>query len=304
MGQIAHLDQDPSNDAEDNLAFLCFEHHSLYDSTTRQHKNYTLAEVKHMRNSLYEAIRNKEHAMASLPAGPPAAAEDPRYFNERRSLPDTDLIKSIWDRPHWRILIQPVEYLPGQFSDLRECEAFVKREAVIALGSESLPIIVQGTTFSTNSVPPYLRAETDYANLPALCESWALFQSGQFVLSRPLPGNRPAPKAMHYLEVLRVVTQSFEFNRRLSIECDFRGPVKHSVSLKKVLGHEIVVPNRLPSTRCKAEDIVEAEVCDPTEGKDAAFERARATALRIYPQFGWHDASESDLRRAQRVFGI
>jgi hypothetical protein len=28
-GQLAHLDKDPSNDAEDNLAFMCLDHHTL-----------------------------------------------------------------------------------------------------------------------------------------------------------------------------------------------------------------------------------------------------------------------------------
>ncbi len=32
LGQIAHLDQDRSNSTEDNLAFMCLKHHSLYDS--------------------------------------------------------------------------------------------------------------------------------------------------------------------------------------------------------------------------------------------------------------------------------
>jgi hypothetical protein len=36
--QIAHLDQDPQNGSEDNLAFLCLTHHSVYDSRTSQHK--------------------------------------------------------------------------------------------------------------------------------------------------------------------------------------------------------------------------------------------------------------------------
>lgn len=63
-GQIAHVDQDPSNYAEDNLAFMCLEHHSLYDSQTSQHKNYTLAEVKAGRTKLYEAIARQEHCTA------------------------------------------------------------------------------------------------------------------------------------------------------------------------------------------------------------------------------------------------
>lgn len=57
QGQIAHLDGDASNSAEDNLAFLCFDHHDQYDSTTRQSKNFTQEEVKHFRSELYAAIQ-------------------------------------------------------------------------------------------------------------------------------------------------------------------------------------------------------------------------------------------------------
>jgi len=61
LGQIAHLDQNRANFAEDNLAFLCMSHHSLYDSKTSQHKNYTIAEVKKARDRLYEAIEQGLH---------------------------------------------------------------------------------------------------------------------------------------------------------------------------------------------------------------------------------------------------
>lgn len=61
LGQIAHLDDDPSNRAEVNLAWMCLEHHSLYDSKTKQHKNYTIAEVKKARDKLYGAIASGEH---------------------------------------------------------------------------------------------------------------------------------------------------------------------------------------------------------------------------------------------------
>jgi hypothetical protein len=60
-GQIAHLDHNPANFAEDNLAWLCLEHHSVYDSRTSQHKNYTVAEVKAARARLYKATENDEH---------------------------------------------------------------------------------------------------------------------------------------------------------------------------------------------------------------------------------------------------
>lgn len=63
-GQIAHLDQNPANFAEGNLAWLCLEHHSEYDSRTSQHKNYTMAEVKKARDDLHAAIQALQHLAA------------------------------------------------------------------------------------------------------------------------------------------------------------------------------------------------------------------------------------------------
>ncbi|OGP51268.1 MAG: hypothetical protein A2Y79_03565 [Deltaproteobacteria bacterium RBG_13_43_22] len=56
QGQIAHLDGDPSNNAETNLAFLCFDHHDQYDSTTRQSKNFTKIEVLQFKEELIKSI--------------------------------------------------------------------------------------------------------------------------------------------------------------------------------------------------------------------------------------------------------
>lgn len=60
-GQIAHLDHDRTNNDEDNLAFMCMSHHSDYDTTTSQHKNYTLSEVKNLRDRLYGEIAKGSH---------------------------------------------------------------------------------------------------------------------------------------------------------------------------------------------------------------------------------------------------
>jgi hypothetical protein len=61
-GQIAHLDGDPSNSAQDNLAWLCLEHHDRFDSKTSQSKGLTMAEVKMYRSDLYEAIERQRTA--------------------------------------------------------------------------------------------------------------------------------------------------------------------------------------------------------------------------------------------------
>ena len=55
-GQIAHLDRNNQNNYFDNLAFLCFEHHDQYDTTTSQSKGWSLKEIKKYRNLLYQEV--------------------------------------------------------------------------------------------------------------------------------------------------------------------------------------------------------------------------------------------------------
>jgi hypothetical protein len=55
-GQLAHLDRNPANFDEDNLAFLCLPHHDDYDTTRRQTKNLTIREAKTARDRLYGYI--------------------------------------------------------------------------------------------------------------------------------------------------------------------------------------------------------------------------------------------------------
>jgi hypothetical protein len=63
LGQMAHIDGNRANYAEDNLAWMCLNHHSLFDSRTSQHKNYTLAEVKEYRNKLYRIVAQGQHLL-------------------------------------------------------------------------------------------------------------------------------------------------------------------------------------------------------------------------------------------------
>lgn len=54
-GQVAHIGS-RSNPNEDNLVWLCMKHHSRFDSTTSQHKNYTSDEIKKYRDKLYRIL--------------------------------------------------------------------------------------------------------------------------------------------------------------------------------------------------------------------------------------------------------
>lgn len=58
-GQIAHLGKDPSKTDESELVFLCFDHHDEYDSTTRQSKNLSRAEVERYRDQLLAEVERR-----------------------------------------------------------------------------------------------------------------------------------------------------------------------------------------------------------------------------------------------------
>jgi hypothetical protein len=60
-GQIAHIDHDPSNNIEHNLAFLCFNHHDEYDSKTSQAKGISPRELIAYKRCLTHAIETHEH---------------------------------------------------------------------------------------------------------------------------------------------------------------------------------------------------------------------------------------------------
>jgi hypothetical protein len=93
-GQLAHLDHDPSNYAEANLAFLCLFHHDEYDLTTSQRKGYTIHEAKTARDRLYAVISTNGH-LASAPPPPPrqSYSADRRTLSKLRMVMDDSVLK-------------------------------------------------------------------------------------------------------------------------------------------------------------------------------------------------------------------
>ncbi len=53
-GQIAHIDRDSSNNAYENLAFLCIDHHDEYDTVRRQSKSLKPQELLHYKRVVCE----------------------------------------------------------------------------------------------------------------------------------------------------------------------------------------------------------------------------------------------------------
>lgn len=63
-GQIAHLDGNRNNNERENLAFLCFDHHDEFDSSTSQSKGLTVGEVIQFREELHYHFGNWSSRLA------------------------------------------------------------------------------------------------------------------------------------------------------------------------------------------------------------------------------------------------
>jgi hypothetical protein len=57
-GQLAHIDRNPQNNASENAAYLCTQHHSDYDSVSRQTKGYNPLELKEYLDVLYASVES------------------------------------------------------------------------------------------------------------------------------------------------------------------------------------------------------------------------------------------------------
>ncbi len=129
-GQIAHLDQDPSNNSLGNLVFLCLNHHDAYDSSTSQSKGYTEDELKHYRDKLYSTFRPKGGTSGKIRR---SRRRKKQYLNEEE-------LKYIWEDAYLLVeagLIPDEEIIPellGMYSYNYELRALRPIVNIIASG--------------------------------------------------------------------------------------------------------------------------------------------------------------------------
>jgi hypothetical protein len=59
-GQIAHISRKASDNHMENLAYLCLDHHNLYDSKPSQSKGLTEGELKEHQKNLYKHLDDEK----------------------------------------------------------------------------------------------------------------------------------------------------------------------------------------------------------------------------------------------------
>lgn len=307
IGQIAHLDKDPSNYDEDNLAFMCLEHHTLFDSKTSQHKNYTVKEVKAARVRLHEAIAQGHHAGPTAPTvvSDSQAVDDQRFLEQRRGLADTAVMKKIWPKAHWEISIYPTEFMDARFRNLAHCEQFMLGNAVRSMRYADCPT-VKADAIVEDTAGAWISGELDLPpSFPAPnLERWVLFRSGLFIYRRALVDNpHLGDNNLHYLEIIRIATQVFMLASRMARDGILAPEAWVHLRLHEIAGRGLYTPDFFGSHWSREKQIdagrkVTAAELLVREGRDLAM----SVATEIYAKFGWNDPPLDELRAEQNRF--
>jgi hypothetical protein len=110
-GQVAHLNHNPLDSSLDNLVFLCLEHHDEYDAKPSQSKGFSIVEVRHYRDRLYDKYREKKalvDSALSRDAELTPLAEISQYEILRRRFPkELKFTLDPWRYPLWQVANEP-----------------------------------------------------------------------------------------------------------------------------------------------------------------------------------------------------
>jgi TIR domain len=228
------------------------------------------------------------------------------YIEQLKKLPDTDVIKKIWQKPHWRIWSRPQEFRKARFKDLDDC-----------------------ARFAANANVRYRSRWTDYPRFPAVLEyqeecvaneveitegsihhweRWLLFRSAQFVHNMALDHvMQLKARHTHILEILDIVTAVYEFIGRMAMDKVFSGQVVMSFEFVGVAGQQLTWPidytqdidGVAPRSWYQEDSFSVHAATSADELIRNRRESALNTAIEIFAHFGWSDPPKEGLAAKQ-----
>lgn len=117
-GQFAHLDHDATNNAPENIAYLCLPHHDQYDGKTSQSAGISNHEVTRYREELYKFIAEQADAFRSE-AKMSRKARDYWTFRKGPSKSEIDGALAFFAGPHrTKSILLLVDENPRGMADL------------------------------------------------------------------------------------------------------------------------------------------------------------------------------------------
>jgi TIR domain len=232
--------------------------------------------------------------------------EPKEFFDQRKRLPDTDILKRIWSKPRWRIGIRPSEFKRARFRDLDQCRQFMSSSYVLVQGWFPYP------WFSNDAIQTgdeWIAGESEHSEPGKLTrlEHWVLFRSAQFAHNRTFDEIPKLGERVHALEILDTTTAAFEFAARMAHRGVLSPEAAITFDLHALDGRELTWPKDVfgdrervpPDCWCQDESISLSRQLPPAELEAQRRDLALQAALEIYAKFGWSNPPVDTLREAQ-----
>jgi TIR domain len=233
------------------------------------------------------------------------------FAQQRKKLPETDLLRKIWSKPHWHIWIHPTEFKKARFQTVEQCRQFVLSSEVIVTGWFAYP------SFSTDALElgeEWVAGEIEHSQrYVSRAERWALFRSGQFTQNRSVDEIAQLGDKIHVLEILDTTTAAFEFASRMASQRILAPEALFVFELRKIDGRQLTWPqdvfgdiDAVPRNCWCQDEILRIEKqLTVGELKTRKREVALEVALEIYGKFGWSDPPVQLLKSQQdKRFGF
>ncbi len=235
-----------------------------------------------------------------------ATPSDPNEFwEQRRLLPETAILKKIWSKPRWHIWIRSTEFRRARFQNLQQCRQFMRSSQVGVQGWLEYP---RFSTEAFESGDEWIAGQIDVSDISiSLAECWALFRSGQFIHNRAFDEIPQLGDRVHVLEILDTATATFEFAARMAHRSVLSPLAVITFELHGVDGRGLTWPENAfgdndavgPNCWCQAESVSVTRLTPPDALEARRRELALEVALEIYSKFEWSDPPRERLSAEQ-----
>jgi hypothetical protein len=232
--------------------------------------------------------------------------EPQEFWEQRRRLPDTEILKRVWSKPRWRIAIRPTEFKLARFRDVEQCRQFIVSSYVRVQGWFPFP------WFSANALETskeWIAGEIDKSEEGRIShvEHWVLFRSALFAHNRAFDAIPQLGDRVHVFEILATTTAAFEFAARLGQRGVLVPEAAVTFELHGLAGRELVWPKDIfggshflgHECWCQDESFSVGRQLEPKELQAQKREVALDAAIEICSYFGWSDPPRDVLSRAQ-----
>ena len=263
------------------------------------------AKVEEMNRDFIRAQKSKQRSAVVN-----EIAEQSEYWDQRKKLPETDVLRKIWSKPHWRIWIRPMQFRKARFRSVQQCRDFIASSYIQVRGWFPYPWF---SPESLESSDEWLSGEIDWSERGATrVERWSLFRSAQFVHNRAFDKIPQLGERVHVIEILDSVTGAFELAARMARQGFLSPQTGIRVEMYRVDGLRLTWPQDMlgdidavaANSWCQDEDISIERIVGTDQLQVGPREPALEVALEVYSKFGWADPPQERLSIEQkRRFG-